>query len=345
MDSYRLDYLSSHYVDDLDVQVAALEIRARRRFQQERNLYRHSVGIATTKLQQYCLGLVLSHRGPNGTIHALVEEAAMSSGLPVDLWAMHEVKRVWDDIVQLQHVCTQECAPGEYQEYQDAPYAPLHFGAEHPEPNAGSALQQHGGGGATSKRAVPRPQRAHGDDSSQVSAPPAMRYLGDDMPIVRSRKSGYDIDSAMAQAGDLGPPLPPPPQKGKIKYKSPEDVQAELRLEQKAKEEAAAAQAAADKEDEVRLEAEAEKQRQEDAEIVERERAAARAKKEDDTAKGVLNPMQQMELDEARQMFRGDLSEDDQKILAEAKEEFGEDFMEWGLVQTKKVLKRILTGV
>lgn len=40
MDSYRHDDLSSHYVDDLDLQVASLEIRARRRFEQERKQYR-----------------------------------------------------------------------------------------------------------------------------------------------------------------------------------------------------------------------------------------------------------------------------------------------------------------
>jgi len=165
------------------------------------------------------------------------------------------------------------------------------------------------------------------------------------MPIVGSGKTGYNIDSAIAQAGeDLGD-LPLPPKQGKIKYLSQEDLQAELRREQKAKEEAAAAQAAADKEEDARLEVEVEKQRKEDAEIAERERAAARAKEDDDTAKGVLNPMQQMELDEAREMFRGDLSEHDQKILAEAKEVFGEDVMEWGLVQTKKVLNRILMGI
>lgn len=154
----------------------------------------------------------------------------MSSGLPVGLWAMHEVKRVWDEIVQLQRVCTQACAPGEHQEYQDAPYAPVHFGAEHPKPDAGSAPQQHGGGGAVRKRAVPRPQRAHGDDSSKVSAPPATKDLGDDMPTVGSGKTGYNIDSAIAQAGeDLGD-LPLPPKQGKIKYLSQEDLQAELRL-------------------------------------------------------------------------------------------------------------------
>lgn len=49
MDSYRLDYLSSHYVDELDMQVAALEIRARRRFQQERNLYLKRARLASTK--------------------------------------------------------------------------------------------------------------------------------------------------------------------------------------------------------------------------------------------------------------------------------------------------------
>jgi len=142
MDSYRLDYLSSHYVDELDMQVAALEIRARRCFQQERNLYRHSIGIATTKLQQYCLGLVLSHRGPNGAIHALVEEAAMSSGLPVDLWAMHEVKRVWDEIVKLQRrlASTKNIRMPLTPRFISGPSTQSQMRAAHPSSTAGEAL-------------------------------------------------------------------------------------------------------------------------------------------------------------------------------------------------------------
>ena len=338
MNFYRLDHLSSHHVDDLDMQVAALEIRAQRRFQQERDLYRHSVGIATSKLQQYCLGLVLSHRGPNSAIHALVEEAAMRSGLPIDLWAMHEVKLVWDEIVMLQRV--QAGAPGEHQEYQDTPYTPVHSNAKHPKPNAGSAPQQDGRVGATRKRAVPRPPWATHDDSTEASAPPATKFVWNDIPIGGAGKTGYNIDSPMAQ--DLGG-MPPPPKKEQVKYPTQEELQVEMRQVQKAKEEAAAAQAAASKEEDVRIEAEIEKQRKEDAEIAERERAA-KAEEDKQKAKGVLNPMEQMELDDARKMFREDLSEDEQKILAEAKKEFGEDIMKWGLAQTKKVLKRILLG-
>lgn len=133
-------------------------------------------------------------------------------------------------------------------------------------------------------------------------------------------------------------------QTAKIKYLSPAELQAELQREVKAKEEAAAAQAAADKEEDARLEADAEKQRQEDAEMAERERAEAAAKEAEDKANDVLNPVQQMELDSARDMLGGTLSKQDQKILAEGKAEFGDDFMEWGLAQTKKVLNRIIHG-
>ncbi|MCJ1392140.1 hypothetical protein MMC18_005007 [Xylographa bjoerkii] len=339
MDSSRLDYLSSHYVDDLDMQVAALEIRARRRFQQERDLYRHSVGIATTKLQQYCLGLILSHRGPNSTIHALVEEAARSSGLPVDLWSMHEVKRVWDDIVMLQRVYTPARA-GET-EHQENQAPPLYIGPEHPKPNASSAPQQHG---ATKERELPRPYGAYSDDATQDSNPPVTKFPWDDMPIKAANKTGYNIDSAKAQVGENPVGLPLPPKQGPMKNPSPKDLQAELRREQKAKEEAASAQAAADKKEDARLEVEAEKQRKEDAESAERERALARAKEEKDKAGGVLNPVQQMELDEARKIFQGELTENDQIILVKAKKEFGEDIMKWGLKETKKTLNQIILG-
>ncbi|MCJ1382869.1 hypothetical protein MMC17_005982 [Xylographa soralifera] len=380
MDSSRLNYLSTHYVDDLDMQVATLEIRARRRFQQERDLYRHSVGIATTKLQQYCLGLILSHHGPNSAIYALVEEAARRSGLPVELWSMHEVKRVWDDIVMLQRAYTQARAEEpEPQEHQDPP---LYTEPEYPKLKAGNAPQQHGGGGATRERVVPRPPDAYSEDESQDSNPPVTRFPWDDLPIKAAekaghkidsardatqdsnppvtkfpwddvpigaaRKTGHKVDSAMAQVGEKpgGLPLPLTRKKGPTKNRSPKELQAELQREPRTKE-VKSAQAAADKEGDTRLEAEAEKQRKEDAEIAERERAAAaaaRAKEEDDKAKGVLNPVQQMEMDEARKIFQGELSESEQKILADAKKEFGEDIMEWGLKETKRILNKIILG-
>ncbi|MCJ1405052.1 hypothetical protein MMC11_008278 [Xylographa trunciseda] len=358
MDSSRFGQLSSHHFDELDMQMAALEIRARRHFQQGRDLYRHSADNAAAKLQQYCLGLILSHRGPDSAIYAIVEEAARSIGFPVDLWSMDEVKRVWDDIVKLHRAYNQD--------YQNPP---LFTGPEYPKQIAGSVPQQRGGGDATRERAVSRSPLTDNDDLSQDSAPPATKFPWDDVPLKASGKAGYNtdsappatkfpwdlplkasgnagynIDTAMAQAGgDLGG-LPPPPKKASVKSRSPKELQAETRREQKTRERTASARAGTDKEEDARLEIEADKQRKEDAECAERERAAVLAEEEADKACGVLDPVQQMEMDEARKIFLGELSENDIKILTEAKKEYGDDIMKWGLKETRKTLNKIIMG-
>lgn len=344
MDSYRLDHLSSDYVDDLDVQVAALEIRARHRFQQERDLYRHSVSVATTKVQQYCLGLILAHRGPNSAMYAVVEEAARCSGLPVNLWTMHEVRQVWEEIILLQCVRTERA--GEHHEIQDAPQNP-----QKGKRKAGiSAPQQHGGRtGIAKERAALRPPWAQ-DGSSQASLSP-IRLPGDDRPIGGTGKTSYNLDDidrsddvrnnddAMAQTWT-----------GKrydMQYQSPEQLLAETRKMQAAKEEYAAAKAAADKEEEAREEERAERERMEDVEMLERERAEAAQKEKENKANGILTSVEQMEVESARDIFQGKsapLSEKDQKIMEEAKEEFGEDFMKWGAKETKVVFNRLMVG-
>jgi hypothetical protein len=347
MSSSRLDLLSSDYVDELDVQVAALEIRAQRRFQQERDLYRHSVGIATAKLQQYCLGLVLAQRGPNDAIYSVVEEAAAKSGLPVNLWTTREVKQVWDEIIIMLRVRPMAGpASANFADFQNFAYDASSDGTEHPKPRQSSAKQEHGEIGAPRKRGGARSSwtsRA-GMDEHETSPPPVVQTYGIDMPIRGGGKTGYDIDGALARAGqDVEDPRASQG-KNRFKYQSQGEIHAEMQRVAKMAEEAAAARAAADREEDARLEIEIEKQRREDAEIAERERAA-RAKEDEAKAAGTLNPIQQMEMDEAREMFRGNLSDEDQKILAEAKKELGEDIMQWGFAETKKVLKWLLTGV
>ena len=340
MDSSRLNFLSSQYVDDLDMQLAALEVRSRRRFQQERDQYRHSVGVATTKLQQYCLGMILSHHGPNSAIYALVEDAARSHGLPVDLWSMHEVKQVWDYIVTQQRAYPQgSVRESEQHEYQTSP---LYTGQanndyEHPKLDANRVFQQHDQGGINKERTPAKPTRL---EPSQDNALTVARSPWDDPPIIAAGMSANSIDSALARAGKAqgGLPSPLPQRKDQMKKRSSRA----LGHEPHNKEEIAAAKAAADKAEDARLEAEAEKQRMEDAECAERERAAIRAKDEEDKAKGVLNPIQQMELDEARKTFQGELTDNDQRILAEAKKEYGEDYMTGVLKETKKILDKII---
>ena len=169
-----------------------------------------------------------------------------------------------------------------------------------------------------------------------------MTFPWDNQPIGAAGKARHSINSALVQAAEspFGLPSPLPLQKGQMKKRSSRV----LRQEQLSKEEIASAQAAADKEEDARMDAEIEKQRKEDAESAEREKAAAQAKAEENKAKGVLSLMQQVELDEARKMFRGELTENDYKILAEAKKEFGEDFMNWGLEETKVTLNQIIMG-
>lgn len=118
-------------------------------------------------MQQYCLGLILSHRGPNSAKNAIIEEAARSSGLPVELWAMREVAKTWHEIVTLQRASNQPHI-GEYQENRDTSFFPR----DNQERQDASTILQHKSGRDFAAQ----------DDLSEVDTSPEPSDLRSDQP-------------------------------------------------------------------------------------------------------------------------------------------------------------------